>query len=75
MKPRGLMEQFYHGKAPEVNQVLGVFTQNNAVLGLDVMGARRINDRIYTGPRGAVQRYNASPNASNVAKTPYGSSQ
>ena len=74
MKPRGLMEQFQHGRAPEVNQVLGVFTQNNAVLGLDVMGARRINDRMYTGPRNAVQRYSASPNASDVVKTPYGSS-
>ena len=74
MKPRGLNEQFQHGRAPEVHQVLGVFTQNNAVLGLDVMGARRINDRIYTGPRGAVQRYGASMAASDVVKRPYGSS-
>jgi len=75
MKPRGLMEEFARGRAPEVHQVLGVFTQNNAVLGLDVMGARRINDRIFTGPRGAVQRYTTSVAATNVAQTPYGSAQ
>lgn len=75
MKPRGLMEEFTRGRAPEVHQVLGVFTQNNAVLGLDVMGARRINDRIFTGPRGAVQRYTTSVAATNVAQTPYGSAQ
>ena len=74
MKPRGLYEEFARGRAPEVHQVLGVFTQNNAVLGLDVMGARRINDRIYSGPRGAVQRYTTSMAASDVAKKPYGSS-
>jgi hypothetical protein len=73
MKPRGLLEQFAYGRAPEVHQVLGVFTQNNAVLGLNVMDARRINDRIYTGPRAAVQRYGASPNAADVVQTPYGS--
>jgi hypothetical protein len=73
MKPRGLLEQFARGRAPELHQVLGVFTQNNAVLGLNVMDARRINDRIYTGPRAAVQRYGASPNAADVVRTPYGS--
>ena len=73
MKPRGLGEEFQRGRAPEVHQVLGVFTQNNAVLGLDVMGARRLNDRIYTGPRGAVQQYTTSMAASDVAKKPYGS--
>jgi hypothetical protein len=75
MKPRGLNEEFARGRAPEVHQVLGVFTQNNAVLGLDVMGARRINDRIFTGPRGAVGRYTTSVAATNVAQTPYGSAQ
>jgi hypothetical protein len=75
VKPRGLNEEFARGRAPEVHQVLGVFTQNNAVLGLDVMGARRINDRIFTGPRGAVQRYTTSVAATNVAQTPYGSAQ
>jgi hypothetical protein len=73
MKPRGLLEQFARGRAPEVHQVLGVFTQNNAVLGLNVMDARRINDRVFTGPRAAVQRYGASPNAADVVRTPYGS--
>lgn len=75
MKPRGLLEEFARGRAPELHQVLGVFTQNNAVLGLDVMGARRINDGMFTGPRGAVQRYTTSVNATNVAQTPYGSAQ
>lgn len=75
MKPRGLMEEFQHGRAPELHQVLGVFTQNNAVLGLDVMGARRINDGIFTGPKGAYQGYTSSVNATNVVQTPYGSAQ
>lgn len=73
MKPRGLMEEFHKGRAPELNQVLGVFTQNNAVLGLNVMGARRINDGIFSGPKGAYQRYTVSDNATNVAQIPYGS--
>ena len=75
MKPRGLLEEFAIGRAPELHQVLGVFTQNNAVLGLDVMGARRINDGIFTGPRGAYQRYTTSVGATNVAQVPYGSAQ
>jgi hypothetical protein len=70
-----LTSEFHQGRAPELNDVLGVFTNDNAVLGLDVMGARRINDRMFTGPRGAVGRYNVSVNATNVAQTPYGSSQ
>ena len=32
---------------------------------------RRINDGIFTGPRGAYQRYNVSSAASDVARTPY----
>ena len=75
MKPRGLMEEFQHGRAPELNQVLGVFTQNNAVLGLNVMDARRLNDGIFTGPKGAYGQYNVSGNATNVAQIPYGSAQ
>jgi hypothetical protein len=75
MKPRGLLEEFQHGRAPELNQVLGVFTQNNAVLGLDVQGAIRINDGIFTGPKGAYQGYTSSVNASNVTQIPYGSAQ
>jgi hypothetical protein len=74
MKPRGLYEEFQRGRAPEVHQVLGVFTQNNAVLGLDVMGAIRLNDGIYSGPKGAYQRYTTSKAAADVAQTPYGSS-
>lgn len=46
----------------------GVFTQKNPVFKADV---RRVNDRIFTGPRGAVQRYNVSIAASDVARTPY----
>jgi hypothetical protein len=75
MKPRGLGEEFQRGRAPELHQVLGVFTQNNAVLGLNVMDARRINDGIFSGPKGAYQRYSVSGNATNVAQTPYGSAQ
>jgi hypothetical protein len=74
MKPRGLYEEFAKGRSPELHQVLGVFTQNNAVLGLDVMGAIRLNDGIYTGPKGAYQRYTMSKAAADVAQTPYGSS-
>lgn len=73
MKPGGLNEEFQRGRAPELHQVLGVFTQNNAVLGLDVMGAVRLNDGLFTGPKGAYQRYSVSSNATDVAQTPYGS--
>jgi hypothetical protein len=45
---------------------LGVFTPKNAVF-----DGRRVNDRIFTGPRGAVQRYSVSSNASDVLRTPY----
>jgi len=69
------MEEFQHGRAPELHQVLGVFTQNNAVLGLNVMDARRVNDGIFTGPKGAYGRYDVSSNATNVAQVPYGSAQ
>ena len=78
MKPRGLNKEFAHGRAPSIQQVLGVFTQNNAVLGLgvqDVMGANRLNDGIFSGPKGAYQDYTSSVNASNVAQIPYGSAQ
>ena len=67
--------EFNKGAAPDINDVLGVFTQNNAVLGLDVMGQRRINDGIFTGPKGAYGRYNVSGAATNVAQIPYGSAQ
>lgn len=46
----------------------GVNTPKKPILEADV---RRVNDRIFTGPRGAVQRYNVSSAASDVAKTPY----
>lgn len=36
-----------------------------------IFGSRRINDRIFTGPRGAVMRYGASPAATDVVKKPY----
>jgi hypothetical protein len=66
--------EFNKGMAPDINDVLGVFTKNNAVLGLDVMGAIRLNDGIYSGPKGAYQRYTTSKAAADVAQTPYGSS-
>ena len=47
-------------------QFKGVFTQKRPG------ESRRINDRIFSGPRGAVQRYDAGPN-SDVAKRMYGS--
>ena len=75
MKPRGLLEEFQHGRAPEIHQVLGVFTQNNAVLGMNVLGARRMNDGLFTGPKGAYQDYTSSVNATDVAQIPYGSAQ
>jgi hypothetical protein len=46
----------------------GVNTPKMPILEADV---RRINDGIFTGPRGAFQRYNVSSAASDVAKTPY----
>jgi hypothetical protein len=46
----------------------GVFTPKKPVFEADV---HRVNDRIFTGPRGAVQRYNVSIAASDVARTPY----
>lgn len=67
--------EFNKGMAPDINDVLGVFTKNNAVLGLNVMEQRRINDGIFTGPKGAFGRYNVSGNATNVAQIPYGSAQ
>lgn len=48
-------------------QFKGVFTQNQPG------ESRRINDRIFSGPRGAVQRYSAGYN-SGVANRMYGSS-
>jgi hypothetical protein len=38
---------------------------------MPIFGSRRINDRIFTGPRGSVMRYGASPAASDVVKKPY----
>jgi hypothetical protein len=45
---------------------LGVFPPKTPIF-----GSRRINDRIFTGPRGSVMRYGASPAASDVVKKPY----
>ena len=67
------ISEFKRGMSPDINDVLGVFTKNNAVLGLNVMGQRRINDGIFTGPKGAYGRYNVSGAATNVAQIPYGS--
>ncbi|CAB4129756.1 hypothetical protein UFOVP115_110 [uncultured Caudovirales phage] len=65
--------EFQLGMAPNLNDVLGVFTQNNAVLGLSVMDQRKINDGIFSGPKGAYGRYDVSGNATNVAQAPIGS--
>jgi len=35
-------------------------------------GVRKVNDGIFTGPRGAFQRYNVSSAASDVVKRPNG---
>lgn len=43
----------------------GVNTQKNAI-----SGAERVNDGIYTGPKGAYGRYTTSVAASDVAKNP-----
>lgn len=51
----------------------GVFTDNLAVVSSNTLDARRINDRVFTGPRAAVQRYSASPQAAQVVTNPYGS--
>jgi len=75
MKPRGLYEEFAKGRSPELHQVLGVMTKNNAVLGLNVMDARKINDRMFTSPRGATQRYSVSSNATDAVQLPYGNVQ
>lgn len=50
----------------------GVFTQNRAISRLDNTDVRRVNDRVFTGPRAAVQRYSASPQAAQVVTNPYG---
>lgn len=47
-------------------QFKGVFTQKRPG------ESRRINDRVFSGPRAAVQRYSASPQASEVVTNPYG---
>jgi hypothetical protein len=43
----------------------GVNTQKNGI-----SGAEKVNDGIYTGPKGAYQRYTTSVAASDVARTP-----
>lgn len=52
------------GRVHEFQQ--GVFTSKTPIF-----GSRRINDRIFTGPRGSVMRYGASPAASDVLSKPY----
>ena len=49
-----------------VSPQFGVNTQKKPVF-----NSQRVNDRIFTGPRGAVQRYSVSSAASDVARTPY----
>ena len=65
--------EFQHGMAPNINDVLGVFTQNNAVLGLDVQEARNVNNGFFSGPKPSYGRYDVSGNATNVAQAPLGS--
>lgn len=54
---------------PKRPQVSGVVTHPRPV---EPIGIQRVNDRIFTGPRAAVQRYLVGPNATEVLK-PYGS--
>ena len=65
--------EFQHGMVPNINDVLGVFTQNNAVLGLDVQEARNVNNGFFSGPKPSYGRYDVSGNATNVAQAPLGS--
>jgi hypothetical protein len=67
--------EFYKGMAPNINDVLGVFTKNNAVLGLNVMEQRHVNNGMFSGPRPSYGRYDVSGAATNVAQIPYGSAQ
>lgn len=55
------------------SQFQGVFHPKKPVFGS--LDARRVNDGIYTGPRGAYQRYSASPAAATVLTNPFGGEQ
>jgi hypothetical protein len=67
----GRVHEFLRGITPaELESQLGVFHPKKPVFGSH--DVRRNNDRIFTGPRGAVQRYGASPAASQVVTNPYG---
>jgi len=66
------MAEFHYGMAPNINDVLGVFTQNNAVLGLSIQEARNVNNGFFSGPKPSYGRYDVSGNATNVAQAPIG---
>ena len=66
------MAEFHYGMAPNINDVLGVFTQNNAVLGLNVMEGRHINNGMFSGRKGSYGRYDVSGNASSSVQAPIG---
>ena len=67
----GRVHEFLRGITPaELESQLGVFHPKKPVFGSH--DVRRNNDRIFTGPRGAVQRYGASPAASQVVTNPFG---
>lgn len=51
------------GRVHEFQQ--GVLPPKSPIFG------RRVNDRIFTGPRGSVMRYGASTAALDVLRTPY----
>ena len=60
---------------PKRPQVSGVVTHPRPVEPIvPNLGTQRVNDRVFTGPRAAVQRYLVGPNATEVLK-PYGSAQ
>jgi hypothetical protein len=48
----------------------GPFSKGVSTQKKPIFGANKINDGIYTGPKGAYGRYTTSPAASDVAKTP-----
>ena len=67
----GRVHEFLRGITPaELASQLGVFHPKKPVFGSH--DVRRNNDRIFTGPRGAVQRYGASPAAAQVVTNPFG---
>jgi hypothetical protein len=67
----GRVHEFLVGITPaELESQLGVFHPKKPVF--ESYDVRRVNDRMFTGPRNAVQRYGASPAAAQVVTNPFG---